>query len=120
MLQFLPIPAALAVVVAVMLLIVRHGNSLVITPRITRRALPNPGTSWHELCQIMGNDHPERNKMDKRQLSNAQSAAVRTAAIAHGTMFQGIAERQLGEVSHELNTARTLDELEKQFSKLHD
>jgi len=120
MIHILPILATLVVAEASLVWIAHHGNSLAIPPRTTPDALPNPGTSWHELCQIMGNDHPERNKMDKRQLSNAQSAAVRTAAIAHGTMFQGIAERQLGEVSHELNTARTLDELEKQFSKLHD
>lgn len=120
MIHILPILATLVVAEASLVWIAHHGNSLAIPPRTTPDALPNPGTSWHELCQIMDNDHPERNKMDKRQLSNAQSAAVRTAAIAHGTMFQGIAERQLGEVSHELNTARTLDELEKQFSKLHD
>lgn len=120
MLQFLPIPAALAVVVAVMLWIVRHDNSLAIPPRTTHDAPPNPGTSWHELCQIMDNDAPERNKMYKRQLSNAQSSAVQTVAIAHGTMFQSIAELHLGAVSHELNTARTLAELEKNLATPND
>jgi len=120
MIHILPILATLVVAEASLVWIAHHGNSLAIPPRTTPDALPNPGTSWHELCQIMDNDHPERNKMDKRQLSNAQSAAPQAVAIAHGTMFQGIAELQLGAVSHELNTARTLAELEKNLATPND